>query len=106
MQDWLVWSVKRYTEEWRWGLDIFWFSYAGANTTFPTGDWPRWDARIPLQGPFIEDWMSLAFMAAALKGAGASNERMDTAHVRHALWDRFSQVVSRRYPQVPLIESW
>ena len=38
--------------------EFFWMSFVAAFPTFPFGDWPNWDPRIPFQGDFISDWMA------------------------------------------------
>ncbi|EGN99246.1 hypothetical protein SERLA73DRAFT_73784 [Serpula lacrymans var. lacrymans S7.3] len=43
---------------WNWGLDVFLIAFVSAYPTFPQGDWPAWDSRIPLEGRFIVEWMS------------------------------------------------
>ncbi|KAH7905870.1 hypothetical protein BJ138DRAFT_1163910 [Hygrophoropsis aurantiaca] len=38
--------------------EFFWMAFVSAFTSFPYGQWPFWDARIPLDGEFISGWMA------------------------------------------------
>jgi hypothetical protein len=56
IQHWLV-TVPVDSQYWTWGRDAFWLAFVGAHPDFPAGKWPRWDARIPVEGQFIEQWV-------------------------------------------------
>ncbi|KAG2129940.1 hypothetical protein DEU56DRAFT_695253, partial [Suillus clintonianus] len=56
IQRWLV-TIPAESQHWTWGRDAFWLAFVGACPDFPSGRWPRWDARIPLEGQFIEHWL-------------------------------------------------
>ena len=38
--------------------EFFWMAYMAVHPTFPFGDWPNWDPRIPLEGNFVLYWMA------------------------------------------------
>ncbi|EIW80536.1 hypothetical protein CONPUDRAFT_166038 [Coniophora puteana RWD-64-598 SS2] len=44
-----------------WGTELFWISWIGAHLHFPYGHWPKWDNAIPLEGSFIESWLTDAY---------------------------------------------
>ncbi|KAG1828024.1 hypothetical protein EV424DRAFT_1471406 [Suillus variegatus] len=56
IQLWLV-TIPEDSQYWTWGRDAFWLAFVGACPDFPNGRWPKWDARIPLEGQFIEHWL-------------------------------------------------
>ncbi|KAG2126138.1 hypothetical protein BD769DRAFT_1321691, partial [Suillus cothurnatus] len=56
IQRWLV-NIPSDSQHWSWGRDAFWFAFVAAYPDFPSGNWLTWDARIPLQGRFIEQWL-------------------------------------------------
>ncbi|KAG2339511.1 hypothetical protein BDR05DRAFT_977721 [Suillus weaverae] len=56
IQLWLV-TIPEESQYWMWGRDAFWLAFVGACPDFPNGSWPKWDARIPLEGQFIEHWL-------------------------------------------------
>ncbi|KAH7919604.1 hypothetical protein BV22DRAFT_969312, partial [Leucogyrophana mollusca] len=57
IQNWLLDEVNTESPQWSWGRDAFWISFIGGHPFFPRGKWPLWNARIPLEGEFIEQWM-------------------------------------------------
>ncbi|KAG2063405.1 hypothetical protein BDR04DRAFT_989963, partial [Suillus decipiens] len=56
IQNWLV-NIPSDSQHWSWGCNTFWFAFVAAYPDFPSGNWLMWDARIPLQGQFIEQWL-------------------------------------------------
>ncbi|KAG1855231.1 hypothetical protein F4604DRAFT_2042428 [Suillus subluteus] len=54
IQEWLTSEVDTKSSLWTWGRDAFWLAFVAAYPSFPTGQWPMWDPRIPLEGEFIE----------------------------------------------------
>lgn len=56
IQRWLV-NIPSHSQHWTWGRDAFWFAFVATYPDFPSGSWLTWDARIPLQGRFIEQWL-------------------------------------------------
>lgn len=59
IQVWLCEIVdNRNHPQWEWGLDLFWIAFVAAHPTFPFGpNFPTWNADIPLQGSFIDEWL-------------------------------------------------
>ncbi|KAH7903988.1 hypothetical protein BJ138DRAFT_1187413 [Hygrophoropsis aurantiaca] len=58
IQDWLLHIESTTSQYWSWGRDAFWLAFIAANPGFPNGRWALWDARVPLEGQFIEQWLS------------------------------------------------
>ena len=65
-QDWanLTWQIEGWlltipteSQQWTWGQDAFWLAFISTYPTFSHSKWPLWDARILLEGPFIEHWL-------------------------------------------------
>ncbi|KAG1794432.1 uncharacterized protein HD556DRAFT_1197637, partial [Suillus plorans] len=56
IQRWLV-NIPSDSQHWTWGRDAFWYAFVATYPDFPSGSWLTWDARIPLQGRFIEQWL-------------------------------------------------
>lgn len=73
IQCWLV-NIPSDSQHWSWGHDAFWFAFVAAYPDFPSGNWLTWDARIPLQGRFIEQWLEDG--AASLLGVDHSRENL------------------------------
>jgi hypothetical protein len=71
IQRWLV-NIPLDSQHWSWGRNAFWFAFVAAYPDFPSGNWLMWDARIPLQGRFIEQWLEDG--AASLLGVDHSRE--------------------------------
>lgn len=57
-QKWVVGNEGH--AEWDLGLELFWIAYVGAYPRFPSGEWPVWDVRIPMNGTFINRWMTMS----------------------------------------------
>jgi hypothetical protein len=38
--------------------ELFWMAFVAVFPTFPFGEWPVWDAQIPMQGSFISQWVT------------------------------------------------
>ncbi|KAF8259703.1 hypothetical protein EI94DRAFT_1439313, partial [Lactarius quietus] len=55
IQNWLTFYIQdQHLPHWKWGAEVFWIAFITAFLSFPLGDWPLWDVRIPLAGAFIE----------------------------------------------------
>jgi hypothetical protein len=68
VQDWLKWTKKEWTtDEWQWGVNLFWICYVGQHPLFPSStpskpsiEWMPWDSNlIPIEGKYILDHFSL-----------------------------------------------
>src|SRR5207245_2958563 len=60
IHNWFL-TVPPASQQWTWGREAFWFAYVAAHPSFPHGRWPLWNPKIPLEGPFIEKWISRKF---------------------------------------------
>lgn len=45
------------SKAWIWAQDAYWIAFVAAYPDFPHGDWPMWDYKVALDGPFIKGWM-------------------------------------------------
>ena len=61
--------------------DLFWVAFVTSFPTFLAGDWPVWDARIPMQGGFISSWVH------------REDEVAGTLFVQQAIWRQFKTIV-------------
>ncbi|KAI5988838.1 hypothetical protein EDC04DRAFT_2588674 [Pisolithus marmoratus] len=118
IETWLVEEVQNLSlPMWTWGRDAFWLAFIGAHPRFPGGCWSAWDLRIPLEGTFIEEWLSGdETESVCLDGLSNSDERddcHDTGNVTAPfdcsttlsyIWDAFSRHITLFYPH-PLISS-
>lgn len=75
--------------EWMWGCNAFWISFIAAYPNFPGGEWPTWNTRIAMEGPFIEKWM---------QRDGQLQANPDFDQIRAELWFEFQQLVSLYFP--------
>ncbi|KAF8266575.1 hypothetical protein EI94DRAFT_1732816 [Lactarius quietus] len=56
VQNWLIFYIQdQHLPHWKWGAEVFWIAFVATFPSFPLGDWPLWDMRIPLAGAFIEN---------------------------------------------------
>ncbi|THH19878.1 hypothetical protein EW146_g1396 [Bondarzewia mesenterica] len=112
IQDWLITSVGNHLSPyWSWGVEAFWVAFVAAYPSFPLGDWPRWDTRIPLRGAFIETRVTgvASLDGEVVEGGDAAVDDADSVQrsdqrCRLALWQQFQEVISILYP-FPLIIS-
>ncbi|KAN0094303.1 hypothetical protein V8E55_002590 [Tylopilus felleus] len=84
--------------------DLFWMAFVASFPTFPAGDWPVWDARIPMQGGFISSWVR------------REDEVAGTPFVQQAIWGQFKTIVEHMLsipvtlpsppPRPPVVSSW
>ncbi|KIO07592.1 hypothetical protein M404DRAFT_135706, partial [Pisolithus tinctorius Marx 270] len=86
IHNWLL-TVPPASQQWTWGQDTFWFAYIAAYPRFPHGRWPFWDARIPLDSPFIQDWMAQKLELVAEK----------PEEVLHQIWLEFHSHIALFY---------
>ncbi|KAI0943228.1 hypothetical protein AcW1_002443 [Taiwanofungus camphoratus] len=83
--------------DWTWGCDAFWIVFISAHPDFPAGEWPKWNAKIALEGSFIERWMQQD-----CQGLAECNGKISYDHLLAELWSEFQQLVSLYFPG-PLI---
>ena len=95
IEQWLVASVQETTvPQWTWGRDAFWLAYIGAYPSFPSDKWEPWNPNIPLEGPFIEEWLTSDGIDGALP--------LGTTDTLSFIWDEFCRHVALFYP-FPLV---
>ncbi|KAJ8086263.1 hypothetical protein PM082_005086 [Marasmius tenuissimus] len=73
------------SDDWDWGREAYWMSFAAAFPHFPGGNWPNWDSTIELDGPFILEWLG--------RDRGMENGE----EAREDIWRRFSLHIWSRY---------
>ncbi|KAG2115416.1 hypothetical protein BD769DRAFT_1363554 [Suillus cothurnatus] len=57
IQEWLTSEANTRSAMWTWGCNTFWLVFVTVYPSFPNGQWPMWDPRIPLEGEFIKQWL-------------------------------------------------
>ncbi|KAL6300163.1 hypothetical protein BKA93DRAFT_741023, partial [Sparassis latifolia] len=100
IEKWLLIEVVNVRcPDWMWGCNAFWMAFIAAYPDFPRGNWPAWDSRIAMEGPFMERWMQRDNQCERVsEECGA-----DTYHYMYTeLWREFQQLVSLYFPG-PLI---
>jgi hypothetical protein len=98
IQDWLIFYIQdEHLLHWKWGAELFWIAFVAAFPSFPLGDWPVWDARIPLAGAFIEKQIAPHKFEQAVQQASERTGE-DLLKLREGLWVDFYKVVKSRYP--------
>ena len=73
--------------------EFFWMAYMAACPTFPFGDWPIWDPRIPLQGNFASYWLAQLDLPYAI----VRQEDL-SAEARQHVWEQLIALVHRSFP--------
>ena len=73
--------------------EFFWMAYMAACPTFPFGDWPNWDSRIPLQGNFASYWMAQLDLPYAI----VRHEYL-SVEARQHVWEQLTALVHRSFP--------
>ncbi|KAG1894218.1 uncharacterized protein F5891DRAFT_961900, partial [Suillus fuscotomentosus] len=96
IQEWLTTKVDTESSLWTWGCDVFWLAFVGAYPSFPTGKWPMWDPRIPLEGSFIEQWLEHS------NDSSVDEEALAQDNVVRYIWNEFCKNTELFYP-LPLI---
>jgi hypothetical protein len=93
IQEWLTSEVDTRSAMWTWGRDAFWLAFVAAYPSFPNGQWPMWDPRIPLEGEFIEQWLERS-------GGDSAGEDLAFDEVASVsdIWDDFCKHVALFYP--------
>lgn len=82
---------------WKWGAEVFWTAFIAAFPTFPLGDWPSWDVRIPMVGSFIEKQVVAADFEETTRWANECTAE-DLIKRRNELWEDFCKLVKVMYP--------
>ena len=55
IQDWLITVVVNcQSQGWTWGHELFWMAFIATYPSFPQGSWLYWNARIAIEGVFIQ----------------------------------------------------
>ncbi|KIK36599.1 hypothetical protein CY34DRAFT_16279 [Suillus luteus UH-Slu-Lm8-n1] len=93
IQEWLTTEVDTRSSLWTWGRDTFWLAFVAAYPSFPSGQWPMWDPRIPLEGEFIEQWLAQSG-GDSVGEDSALNEALSVSDI----WDDFCKHVALFYP--------
>ena len=78
-------------------LEFFWMAYMAVCPTFPFGDWPNWDPRIPLEGNFVSCWMAQLDLPYAI----VRYEHL-SVDAHQLIWEKFTGLVHCSFPP-PLI---
>jgi hypothetical protein len=96
IQDWLINDVTNpRSQEWKWGRDLFWISFIAAHPLFPQGSWPKWNSKISMDGPFIQNWIDRGQMSLSgerpITNSGGNSVLSD-------LWEEFICIASFFYP--------
>jgi len=68
--------------------EFFWMAFVAAFPSFPFGEWPEWDLRIPMRGTFISAWVEDLDLSLPIQGAQFSQS------VRRYIWDELADAVT------------
>ncbi|KAF8256789.1 hypothetical protein EI94DRAFT_1762787 [Lactarius quietus] len=98
IQQWLIFCIRdQELPHWKWGVEVFWVAFVAAFPSFPLGDWPLWDSRIPMAGQFIESKLvANDFEETTQKTVELTGE--DLVKRREELWEEFCTIVQFLYP--------
>ena len=99
IQQWLIFCLRdEGTPHWKWGVEVFWVAFIAAHPSFPLGEWPLWDSRIPMAGLFIErQLVANDFKETTWRAVELISEDM-TMKRREELWEEFCTIVRVLYP--------
>ncbi|KIK24422.1 hypothetical protein PISMIDRAFT_98524 [Pisolithus microcarpus 441] len=100
IERWLVDEVDTPHPRWEWGLDAFWMAFVGAFPLFPGRKWRHWNPRIPLEGQFIQGWLS----GDEGSSGGEPDGVVSLEHTLSTIWEMFCRHVALFYP-FPLIST-
>lgn len=99
IQNWLIFYIQdQHLAHWKWGSEVFWIAFVAAFPSFPLGEWPLWDVRIPLAGAFIEKQVLPNNFEEAARQASELTSEEDLIKRREELWEDFCKVVKVIYP--------
>ncbi|KAL0569854.1 protein kinase [Marasmius crinis-equi] len=95
IEDWMMSFVDRRheTQDWDWGREAYWMAFSAANTAFPNGDWPAWNAAIDLEGPYIQEWLNCEGVGSSREEGGADSD----CEIRENIWRRLRLHAWSRY---------
>jgi hypothetical protein len=51
-------NMRRRNPTWIWGCDTFWMAFTATFPAFPQGTWDSWNPAIPMEGHYIEYFLS------------------------------------------------
>jgi hypothetical protein len=95
IQNWLIFYIQDdHLPHWKWGAEVFWIAFFAAFPSFPLGDWPLWDVRIPLAGAFVEKQI----VPHNFEERASERTSEDLLMRREELWEDFCTVVKIVYP--------
>lgn len=94
IQEWLTSEVDTKSSLWTWGRDAFWLTFVAAYPSFPTGQWPMWDPRIPLEGEFIEQWLKRSGDDSAGEDSAIDEGLVSVSDI----WEDFCKHMALFYP--------
>jgi hypothetical protein len=98
VQHWLIYYIRdQQLPHWKWGNEVFWTAFIAAFPTFPLGDWPPWDVRIPMAGAFINKQVVAADFDEITQRANECTAE-DLIKRREELWEEFCKLVKVMYP--------
>ena len=99
IQQWLIFCLRdEGTPHWKWGVEVFWVAFVASYPSFPLGEWPLWDSRIPMASPFIEKQLAVNdFEETSRKAVELISEDMARKR-REELWEEFCTIVRVLYP--------
>jgi hypothetical protein len=110
IEEWLTEIVvDTESPEWVWGREAFWMSFVAAYPSFPHGNWPRWNAKIPFDGSFIQMQMS-AMQGSSTDGNDSDSEEgsvglvLGDHRVLSDIWFQFKHLVSTFCPDSSLVD--
>ncbi|KAH8979511.1 hypothetical protein EDB92DRAFT_1820958 [Lactarius akahatsu] len=93
---WLIYYIQdQHLPHWKWGAEVFWTAFIATFPSFPLGNWPHWDVRIPFAGAFIEKRM-VDFEEISQRASENTGDDL----IRHCekLWEDFCEIVKLMYP--------
>lgn len=71
-------------------------AFIAAYPTFPQGPWPFWDAKISVEGAFIQGWLDREESRVEKVSQGVEFEH--STDIRKDIWQQFCQTVCLYYP--------
>ncbi|KAI9430279.1 hypothetical protein H4582DRAFT_1824482, partial [Lactarius indigo] len=98
IQKWLVYYIQdQHLLHWKWGTEVFWTAFVTTFPSFPFGNWPLWDVRIPFAGAFIEKQVVAPdFEEISWQASECTSEDLIKCHKE--LWEDFCEIVKLMYP--------
>ncbi|KIO21110.1 hypothetical protein M407DRAFT_10561 [Tulasnella calospora MUT 4182] len=101
IQDWLVLNdVTKPSATRNWGRELFWMAFVAVHPCFPGGEWPDWDSRVPMEGDFIDEWMTGRFHSGLQDELEAEG---NFTRKQYFIWSIFQTTVTSRYPRTSFV---